>query len=115
MLSKKSKIEQLSKSRESRFLTAATSASLRRTRTKLCGRLLEIRRGPPHRRARDAPAALKKFFHPPEKPFSTVSAKMSHATHLFGTADLPQQADPPGRAVRASESGQLQTFPDQHS
>src|SRR5262252_9040941 len=73
MLSKKSKIEQLPKSRESRFLTAAASASLCRTRTKLCGRLLEVRRGPPHRRARDAPAALKKIFHPPEKPFSTVS------------------------------------------
>jgi hypothetical protein len=73
MLSKKSKIEQLPKSRESRFLAAAASASLCRTRTKLCGRLLVIRRGPSHRRARDAPAALKNFFHPPEKPFSTVS------------------------------------------
>src|SRR5215467_6116190 len=73
MLSKKSKIEQLPKCRESRFLAAAASASLCRTRTKLCGRLLVIRRGPSHRRARDAPAALKTFLHPPEKPFSTVS------------------------------------------
>jgi hypothetical protein len=69
MLSKKSKIEQLPKSRESRFLAAAASASLCRTRTKRCGRLLVIRRGPSHRRARDAPAALKNFFHPPRKTF----------------------------------------------
>ena len=61
LLSKKSKIEQLPKSRESRFLPAAASASLCQVRTKLCGRLLVIRRGPSHRRARDAPAALKNF------------------------------------------------------
>src|SRR5262249_3999096 len=39
------------------------------TRTKLCGRLLVIRRGPSHQRARDAPAGLKNFLHPREKPF----------------------------------------------
>src|SRR5262249_47109627 len=62
MLSKKSKIEQLPKSRKSRFLVASAAASLSRTRTKLCGRSLVIRRGPSHRRARNAPAVLKNFF-----------------------------------------------------
>src|SRR5262249_52674618 len=61
-LSKKSKIEQLAKSRESRFLVASAAASLSRTPTKLSGRLPVIRRGPSRRRACDAPAALKNFF-----------------------------------------------------
>src|SRR6516164_7676862 len=75
MLSKKSKIEQLSKSRERRCFPAAASASVCRTRTKLCGRLLVIRRGPSHRRALHAPAVLKNLVHLPEKPFSTASVK----------------------------------------
>jgi hypothetical protein len=51
LLSKKSKIEELPKSRESPFLAASAAASLSRTRTKLCGRSLVILCGPPHRRA----------------------------------------------------------------
>jgi hypothetical protein len=90
MLSKKSKIEQLPKSRETRFLAAAASASLCRTRTKLCGRLLVIRRSPSHRRAPDAPAALKNFLHPPEKPFSTVSVKTSPCHSFRRHGRLPQ-------------------------
>src|SRR5215470_1606020 len=74
MLSKKSKIEQLAKSRERQCLSAAPPGSLCQTRTKLRGRLLVIRRGPSHRRARHAPAVLKNLVHLPEKPFSTASA-----------------------------------------
>src|SRR5262249_10612204 len=96
MLSKKSKIEQLPKSRERQCLPAAASASFCQVRTKLCGRLLVIRGGPSHRRARHAPAALKNLVHLSEKPFSTASVKMSRATHFVGTAGLPQKADPPG-------------------
>jgi hypothetical protein len=73
MLSKKSEIEQLPKSRERQCLPAAASASLCQVRTKLCGRLLVIRGGPSHRRARHAPAALKNLIHLSEKPFSTAS------------------------------------------
>jgi hypothetical protein len=69
MLSKRSKIQQLPKSREMRCLSAAASASLRRTPTKLCGRLLVIRRGPSHRRARQAPAVPKNLVHLPERWF----------------------------------------------
>src|SRR5262249_850631 len=89
MLSKKSKIEQLPKSRKSRFLVASAAASLSRIRTKLCGRSFVIRRGPSHRRARNAPAVLKKFFHPPEKPFSTVSA-ISRSLLLVGGSFVRQ-------------------------
>src|SRR6266481_3718067 len=74
MRSKKSKIEQLPKSRESRFLATSAAASLCRTCTKLCDRSLVIRCGPSHLRARDAPAALKHLLHPPEHTFSTASA-----------------------------------------
>src|SRR5215470_10541211 len=94
MLSKKSKIEQLPKSRESRFLTAATSASLCRTRTKLCGRLLEIRRGPPHRRARDAPAALKNFFSPARKTFfDSIDPTLTFAPDLGPVTGLDRMVD----------------------
>src|SRR5215470_14561654 len=60
---KSRKIEPLSKSRERRCLPAAASASIRRTHTKLCGRLLVIRRGPSHQRAQHAPAVLKNLVH----------------------------------------------------
>src|SRR5215467_12151233 len=73
MLSKKSKIEQLPKSRERQCLPAAASASLCQMRTKLYDRLLVIRGGPSHQRARHAPAALKNLVHLSEKPFSTAS------------------------------------------
>src|ERR1700674_4797009 len=72
MLSKKSKIEQLAKSHENRFLAASAAASLGRTYTKLCGRLLVTRCGPPWR-GPDAPTALKNLVHLPENTFSTAS------------------------------------------
>jgi hypothetical protein len=80
MLSKKSKIEQISKSRERLCLPDVASASVCRTRTKLCGRLLVTRRGPPHRRAQHAPAVLKYLIHLSEKPFSTASVKIEQET-----------------------------------
>src|SRR5215813_8664031 len=76
MLSKKSKIEQLQKSRESRFSAASAAASLCRTRTKLCGCPLVIRCDSSRRRTHYAPAMLKNFVHLPEKPFSTASARL---------------------------------------
>src|SRR5215470_14909363 len=79
MLSKKSKIEQLPKSRERQCLSAAPPGSLCQTRTKLRGRLLVIRRGPSHRRARHAPAVPKNLVHLPEKPFSTASTHCDHS------------------------------------
>src|SRR5258708_26389560 len=85
---KKWKIEQLTKSRESRFLAASAAASLCRTCTKLCDRSLVIRCGPSHWRARDAPAALKNLVHPPENTFSTASA-------ITEVTDLPSRSPHP--------------------
>src|SRR5262245_54589087 len=93
MLSKKSKIEQLPKSRERQCLPAAASASLCQLRTKLCGRLLVIQGGPSHRRARHAPAALKNLVHLSEKPFSTASVKSSYGGPFDCVSAVPQLAD----------------------
>jgi hypothetical protein len=93
MLSKKSKIEQLPKSRERQCLPATASASLCQMHTKLCGRLLVIRGGPSHRRARHAPAALKNLVHLSEKPFSTASVKGCLCGQVGGTAGVAQIAD----------------------
>jgi hypothetical protein len=84
MLSKKAKIEALPKSRERRSSPAAVSASLCQTRTKVCGRLLVIQRGPSHRRARHASAVLKNLFHLPEKPFFDSSAPRGRVTPVEG-------------------------------
>jgi hypothetical protein len=84
MVSKKSKIEQLSKSRERPCLPAAASASVCRTRTKLCGRLLVIRRGPSYRRAQHAPAVLKNLVHLPEKFFDSIGQKPTGPLWLVG-------------------------------
>src|SRR5262245_53807151 len=89
MLSKKSKIEQLPKSCERQCLPAAASASLCRTRTKLCGRLLVIRCAPPHRRTRYAPVVLKNLVHLPEKPFSTASVKGGPCHRVGSTSGVP--------------------------
>ena len=43
--------------------------------TKGRGRFSEMRRGPSHRRARSASAALENFVRRPQKTFSTVSAR----------------------------------------
>jgi hypothetical protein len=91
MLSKKSKIEQLPKSRESRFLTASAAASPCRTRTKLCGRLLVIRCGPSHWRARAAPAALKNLAHLPEKPFFDSIGQSGTNQHVRGGGSFPRK------------------------
>ena len=76
------KIEQLPKSRESRFSARCAAASLSRTCTKLCGRLLMIRCGPSHWRAWDAPAALKNIVHLPENLFRQHRSMAAVATTL---------------------------------
>jgi hypothetical protein len=73
MLLKKSKIERLRKSRESRLLVVSAAARLCRTDTRVYDHFCGNRCGPSHCRARDAPAALKNFVRHPEKTFSTVS------------------------------------------
>src|SRR6516225_4280053 len=93
MLSKKSKIEQRSKSRERRLWPDAASANLCRTRAKLGGRPLLIRRGPSHRHARPAPAALKNSVHLQEKPFSTPSVRCTRHEPCPGTVGPPPTAD----------------------
>src|SRR5262245_2332215 len=100
MLSKKSKIEQLPKSRERQCLPVAASASLCQVRTKLCGRLLVIRRGPSHRHARHAPAVLKNLVHLSEKPFSTASSSSRNLAK--DSLRLPQLLHASVRCVRSS-------------
>ena len=73
MLSKKSKIERLRKSREDQFFVVSAAASLCRACTKVCDRFCVIRCGPSRCHAWDAPAALKNFVRQPEKTFSTAS------------------------------------------
>src|ERR1700676_759372 len=73
ILLKKSKIERLRKSRESRLLVVSAAARLCRTDTRVYDHFCGNRCGPSHCRARDAPAALKNFVRHPEKTFSTVS------------------------------------------
>src|SRR5215510_6482216 len=107
MLSKKSKIEQLPKSRERQCLPAAASASLCQARTTLCGRLLVIRRGPSHRRGRHAPAVLKNLVYLPEKPFSTASVNCgsSCTRELFPySRDGDRLPGETARALRGGES-----------
>src|SRR3981081_2386928 len=62
ILLKKSKIERLRKSREGRSFVVSVAASLCRTGTRTYDRFCVNRCGPSHRRAWDAPAALKISF-----------------------------------------------------
>src|SRR5215471_20193158 len=105
MLSKKSKIEQLPKSRERQCLPAAASASLCQVRTKLCGRLPVIRGGPSHRGARHAPAALKNLVHLSEKPFSTASVKGRHVEHDAGGLGYSRSSPDSGPALAGARHG----------
>jgi hypothetical protein len=61
MLSKKSKIERLRKSREDQFFVVSAAASLCTACTKVCDRSCVIRCGPSRCLAWEAPAALKNF------------------------------------------------------
>src|ERR1700730_3003392 len=79
MLSKKSKIERLRKSREDQFFVVSAAASLCRACTRVCDRFCVIRYGPSRCHAWDAPAALKNFVRQPEETFSTASARMRSA------------------------------------
>src|SRR5215468_5772752 len=107
MLSKKSKIEQLPKSRERQCLPAAASASFCQTRTKLCGRLLVIRCGPSHRRARHAPAVPKNLVRLPEKPFSTASTRRRlSAAPTFDARRLIRIYPPVRRRLTRRQRGQ---------
>ena len=81
ILLKKSKIQRLRKSREGRFFVVSGAASLCRTGTRTYGCFCVNRCGPSHRRAWDAPAALKKFVRQPKRTFSTVSTQSGH---VFG-------------------------------
>jgi hypothetical protein len=86
ILLKKSKIERLTKSRESRYLDVSPAAMLARGDTKVLGRFCERCCGPSRRGVRNASAVLKNFARQPEKTFSTVSAKNRHrkAAHRGG-------------------------------
>ena len=76
MLSKKSKIEELRKSRKGQVLVVSVAASLCRACTKVCDRFAAIRCGPSRCPAWDPPAGLKIFVRQPEKTFSTASVKL---------------------------------------
>jgi hypothetical protein len=91
ILLKKSKIERLQKSRESRFLIISAAASRRRADTKVCDRFCVNRCGPSRCRARDAPAVLKNFLSEPEKTFSTVSVKSGSYPPLKLCRLVPQK------------------------
>src|SRR6266403_5176084 len=105
MLSKKSKIERLRKSREDQFFVVSAAASLCRACTKVCDRSCVIRCGPSPCHAWDAPAALKNFVRQPEKTFSTASVKLrrTQCEHMFSA--LPSNSDMPD-AVGMSQTCQ---------
>jgi hypothetical protein len=75
MLSKKSKIEWLRKSRKGQVLVVSVAVSLCRARTEVCDRFSVVRCGPSRCPAWDAPVGLKNFVRQPEKTFSTASVK----------------------------------------
>ena len=75
MLSKKSKIEELRKSRKGQVLVVSVAASLCGACTKVCDRFAAIRCGPSRCPAWDPPAGLKNFVRQPEKIFWTASVK----------------------------------------
>src|SRR5882757_6329554 len=93
MLSKKSKIERLRKSREDQFFVVSAAASLCRACTKVCDRSCVIRCGPSRCPAWDAPAALKNFVRQPEKTFSTASVKVRRTQPEQMSSGLPLKAD----------------------
>src|SRR5258705_4485489 len=70
ILLKKSKIQRLRKSREGWFFVVPAAASVCKTGTRTYGRFCANRCGPSHRRAWDAPAALKNFVRQPKRTFS---------------------------------------------
>jgi hypothetical protein len=74
ILLKKSKIERLPKSRESRCLDVSTAAMLARPDTNVRGRFCVKRCGPSRRNVRNASAVLKNFVRRPEETFATVTA-----------------------------------------
>src|SRR5277367_1350819 len=73
MVLKKSKIVRRQKSRNCWFLDTAAVGTRRSADAKVCGRFSEMPRGPSHRCARNASAALENFVPDPQKTFSTVS------------------------------------------
>src|SRR5271168_4379520 len=75
MVLKKSKIVRRQKSRNCWFLDTAAVGTRRSADAKVCGRFSEMPRGPSHRCARNASAALENFVPDPQKTFSTVSVK----------------------------------------
>ena len=85
MLSKKSKIEQPRKSRESRILDAATAAKPSTADRKTGGRFCMKRCGPSGRCAPNASAVFKIFLLHPKKTFSTASVKLRRTRyeHMF--------------------------------
>src|SRR6266404_9647147 len=97
MLSKKSKIERLRKSREDQFFVVSAAASLCRACTKVCDRSCVIRCGPSRCPAWDAPAALKNFVRQPEKTFSTASVKVRRTQPEQISSGLPLKDEVIGR------------------
>ena len=73
ILLNKSKIERRQKSRKCRFLDNSAAGMLHSASTKVHGRFSEKRRGPSHRCAPNASAALENFVRDTQKTFSTVS------------------------------------------
>jgi hypothetical protein len=73
MLSKKSKVEWLRKSRKDQFLVVSAAVSLCRACAKVRDRFSVIRCGPSRCLTWDAPVGLKNFIRQPEKTFSTAS------------------------------------------
>src|SRR5260370_23876996 len=96
ILLKKSKIERLPKSRESRCLDVSTAAMLARGDTKVRGRFFERCVVPSRRGVRNASAVLKKFARQPEKTFSTVSATSCHS--ITAHCGRRRAAPAPGRS-----------------
>jgi hypothetical protein len=94
ILLQKSKIEQLQKSRESRFLDISAAAMPCSADTKVRGLFWVNQCGPSRRPARNASAALKIFAVQPKKTFSTLSAQSGHSMkrRSLRSFDTPSQA-----------------------
>src|SRR5258705_9578904 len=88
MLSKKSKIEGLRKSRKGQVLVVSVAVSLCRACTKVCDRFAAIRCGPSRCPAWDPPAGLKNFVRQPEKTFSTASTLSGHEPVTSGDFEM---------------------------
>src|SRR5271168_4299979 len=113
MVLKKSKIVRRQKSRNCWFLDTAAVGTRRSADAKVCGRFSEMPRGPSHRCARNASAALENFVPDPQKTFSTVSTRLRHPPPYYYEGYRDHFINPIGLYLpRNYASGHIMPEPD---